>query len=147
MVEPSKDSREEEITVRLLFFGAARDAAAGHIEAELKLPVATKAADAFESVLTKYPDLRRFGRSLLFAVNQEYADKERIVENGDELASCLDQPPRGQAGLAEQRHAIALTQRHGFLADVERVMHGARRQHAVGALAMPVPIGRKRNSR
>jgi molybdopterin synthase catalytic subunit len=30
--------------------------------------------------------LRRFGRSLLFAVNQEYAEADRAVHDGDELA-------------------------------------------------------------
>jgi len=112
MVEPYKDSHEEEITVRLLFFGAARDAAGGQSEAELKLPATTKAADAFERVLTNYPDLRRFGRSLLFAVNQEYADKERIVESGDELAvfppvsggSASDTGTRGRGDAATQAH-------------------------------------------
>jgi molybdopterin synthase catalytic subunit len=37
-------------------------------------------------VLKKFPDLDRFGRSLLFAVNQEYARADREVQDGDELA-------------------------------------------------------------
>ena len=53
-------------------FGAARDAA-GHSEVDLSLHAPTDAANAFEQVLSAYPELRRFGRSLLFAVNQEYA--------------------------------------------------------------------------
>src|SRR5262245_3713040 len=86
MPEPSQSPSQQPITVRLLFFGAARDAAAGRSETEFTLPADIKAAEAFERVLSVFPDLRRFGRSLLFAVNQEYADKERVVENGDELA-------------------------------------------------------------
>jgi len=73
------------IKVRVLFFGAARDAA-GHSEVELTLAGPADAADAFEQILTIYPDLRRFGRSLLFAVNQEYAPRECQVQEGDELA-------------------------------------------------------------
>ncbi|MDQ6652522.1 MAG: MoaD/ThiS family protein, partial [Acidobacteriota bacterium] len=61
-----------EIKVRVLFFGAARDAA-GHSEVDFVLKRAATAANALEEVLEKFPALRRFGRSLLFAVNQEYA--------------------------------------------------------------------------
>lgn len=83
----SKDSANlaAEINVRVLFFGAARDAA-GETEVELTLAGPTDAAGAFAQVLTAYPELRRFGRSLLFAVNQEYAPRDCQVQNGDELA-------------------------------------------------------------
>ena len=80
------DTQGEEIRVTVLFFGAARDAA-GCDEAQVRLRSRTRAASAFEEVLAKYPDLRRFGRSLLFAVNQEYAkDANREIHEGDELA-------------------------------------------------------------
>ena len=74
-----------EIAVKVLFFGAARDAA-GQSEVDLNLQGNSTAANAFEQVLEKFPDLRRFGRSLLFAVNQEYATADREVHDGDELA-------------------------------------------------------------
>ncbi|HEY3040923.1 MAG TPA: molybdenum cofactor biosynthesis protein MoaE [Pyrinomonadaceae bacterium] len=74
-----------EITVRVLFFGAARDAV-GHGEVDFSLKGNSTAANAFEQVVEKFPDLRRFGRSLLLAVNQEYALADRVVEDGDELA-------------------------------------------------------------
>jgi molybdopterin converting factor subunit 1 len=73
------------IKVRVLFFGAARDVA-GRSEVDFTLPGPVNARDAFEQVLTAYPDLRRFGRSLLFAVNQEYAPVDLLVCDGDELA-------------------------------------------------------------
>lgn len=76
----------EGIRVSVLFFGGARDAA-GCDETRLILQRGARAADAFEEILRRYPDLRRFGRSLLFAVNQEYArDPEREIHEGDELA-------------------------------------------------------------
>ncbi len=80
---PMADQRQ--INVRLLFFGAARDAA-GLTEIDLSLHGPANAANAFEQVLSAYPQLRRFGRSLLFAVNQEYAQHDREISDGDELA-------------------------------------------------------------
>ena len=85
-----------EISVKVLFFGAARDAV-GHGEIDFNLERNSTAAKAFEQVLEKFPDLRRFGRSLLLAVNQEYASRDREVQDGDELA--LFPPVSGGAGL------------------------------------------------
>jgi molybdopterin synthase catalytic subunit len=76
---------KNEIAVRILFFGAARDAV-GHGEVDVRLHGAQTAESAFAEVLEKFPALRCFGRSLLFAVNQEYADANREVRDGDELA-------------------------------------------------------------
>ena len=74
-----------EIAVKVLFFGAARDAV-GQAEVDLVLKGKVTAAGAFAEVLERFPDLRRFGRSLLFAVNQEYAVGDQPVQSGDELA-------------------------------------------------------------
>ena len=84
--------------MKVLFFGAARDAV-GQGEVRLSLKGDTTAAIAFEQVLEKFPELRRFGRSLLLAVNQEYAPADREVRDGDELAMF---PPvsGGSAGSA-----------------------------------------------
>jgi len=83
------------LRVRVLFFGAARDAA-GLTEVELTFDGPLRAAAAFEQVLSAYPELRRFGRSLLFAVNQEYAPTEQEIHDGDELA--LFPPVSGGSG-------------------------------------------------
>ncbi len=73
------------ITVRVLFFGAARDAVGGdEIDFEIESPSA--AAGARAQLLSAYPALQRFGNSLLFAVNQEYAEPDREIHAGDELA-------------------------------------------------------------
>lgn len=71
-------------TVTVLFFGAARDIV-GQQEMKLELR-ATTAEASLQELLEKFPDLRRFGRSLLFAVNQEYAQPDREIKDGDELA-------------------------------------------------------------
>ena len=92
------------ITVKVLFFGAARDAV-GCGEVDFSLKGNSTAANAFEQLLEKFPDLRRFGRSLLFAVNQEYATADREVQDGDELA--VFPPVSGGASKATE------TQRHG----------------------------------
>jgi molybdopterin converting factor subunit 1 len=73
------------IAVKVLFFGAARDTV-GRTEVALSLKGNSTGANAFEQVLEAFPDLRRFGRSLLFAVNQEYAPMDREIREGDELA-------------------------------------------------------------
>lgn len=84
-IEEDEESKNRQISVRVLFFGAARDAV-GQSEVTLSLDGPAKAAVAFEQVLTRFPELRRFGRSLLFAINEEYASPDREVRAGDELA-------------------------------------------------------------
>jgi molybdopterin converting factor subunit 1 len=74
------------VQVRVLFFGAARETVGSD---ELAMSIASPATvgSAFEEVMTAFPALRqRFGRSLLFAVNEEYLPVDRPVNEGDELA-------------------------------------------------------------
>ena len=99
-IDKDDESKSRQISVRVLFFGAARDAV-GHSEVTLALDGPAKAAAAFEQVLAKFPELRRFGRSLLFAINEEYASADREVRAGDELA--LFPPVSGGSGDAETR--------------------------------------------
>jgi len=79
------DNNARGISVRVLFFGAARDAV-GYEEVNLELNSPANAANSLQQVLNAYPNLQRFGRSLLFAVNQEYALPDREIHDGDELA-------------------------------------------------------------
>ncbi|MEO6391458.1 MAG: molybdopterin converting factor subunit 1, partial [Pyrinomonadaceae bacterium] len=77
---------EPAVTVRLLFFGAARDEA-GSEDAELNLPASATVATARQSIFAAYPTLKeKFGRSLLIAVNQEYVAAESSINEGDEIA-------------------------------------------------------------
>ncbi|MDQ4120184.1 MAG: molybdenum cofactor biosynthesis protein MoaE [Acidobacteriota bacterium] len=72
--------------VTVLFFGAAKDAV-GAETVELDFPPQISAAEAFQQILQVYPALpEKFGKSLLFAVNQNYASGDETVRNGDELA-------------------------------------------------------------
>lgn len=74
------------VKIRVLFFGAARDVVSQN---PLPLSLAEDAptvASAFQHLVESYPALERFGRSLLFAVNQEYATPETALKDNDELA-------------------------------------------------------------
>jgi molybdopterin synthase catalytic subunit len=81
----NEPGRSEQIKIRVLFFGAARDVVGGSpLDISLNSPATV--ASAFENLVRHYPDLRRFGRSLLFAVNQEYAAADKHLKAEDELA-------------------------------------------------------------
>jgi molybdopterin synthase catalytic subunit len=73
------------IHVRLLYFGAAREEV-GRAEEQLEIHAPATAASVFAEVLEAHPALRRFGRSLLVAVNEEYAGTDARVSEGDEIA-------------------------------------------------------------
>lgn len=90
--------QDNTITVRVLFFGAARDAA-GQAEINLAIDSPIDVAGLRERLLSAYPDLLRFGRSLLFAVNQEYAEPNRPIQADDEVA--IFPPVSGGAEVAQ----------------------------------------------
>ncbi|HEY0547774.1 MAG TPA: molybdenum cofactor biosynthesis protein MoaE [Pyrinomonadaceae bacterium] len=95
-------NEETRIRVRVLFFGAARETV-GSEDVQLDLHAPATVESAFEDVLSRYPLLReRFGRSLLLAVNQEYAPRAREVREGDELAVF----PPVSGGAEDESHAV-----------------------------------------
>ena len=73
------------LKIRVLFFGAARDAVDA-TSMELSLDAPATVSSAFQKLVEKFSDLERFGRSLLFAVNEEYATPETRLQENDELA-------------------------------------------------------------
>ena len=75
----------ESVKIQVLFFGAARDVV-NENPFEITLEAPATVASAFQSLVKKFADLERFGRSLLFAVNQEYATQDTILKENDELA-------------------------------------------------------------
>ena len=81
----STSNKTNELRVKVLFFGAARDAV-GQSERELVLAGVTTSSQVMAKLIEQFPALGRFGTSLLFAVNQEYAREDREVNDGDELA-------------------------------------------------------------
>ena len=75
----------KQVSIRVLFFGAARDVVDRN-PLDLSLDEPATVASAFQSLVTKFSQLERFGRSLLFAVNQEYATPDTLLKENDELA-------------------------------------------------------------
>jgi len=73
------------VNIRVLFFGAARDAVEAN-QLDLALEAPATVASAFQSLKMRFSTLERFGRSLLFAVNQEYATPDTQLQENDELA-------------------------------------------------------------
>ena len=69
--------------VQVLFFGATADET-GEREIEFSFADETKANQAFAEIIEKFPRLKN--HKLLFAVNQEYANGDENLKNGDELA-------------------------------------------------------------
>ena len=90
------------IQLRVLLFGAAREAAGcGELLFEVSAPAT--AASVLEELLDARPALRRFGRSLLVAVNEEYAPPQREVRANDEVAVF----PPVSGGAAERDESAA----------------------------------------
>jgi MoaE-MoaD fusion protein len=73
------------VSIRVLFFGAARDVVDAN-PLDLSLDEPATVATAFQSLVQRFSQLERFGRSLLFAVNQEYATPDTLLKENDELA-------------------------------------------------------------
>jgi len=73
------------VNIRVLFFGAARDAVEAN-QLELAVDAPATVQSAFQSLKARFATLERFGRSLLFAVNQEYATPDTELKENDELA-------------------------------------------------------------
>jgi molybdopterin converting factor subunit 1 len=84
------------VLVRLLLFGAAREAAGGNEAQSFEVSAPATAASVLEEARARHPALARFGRSLLVAVNEEYAAPDREVRDGDEIA--IFPPVSGGAG-------------------------------------------------
>lgn len=75
----------EHVNVRVLFFGAARDVVEAN-SLDISLPAPATVASAFRQLVARFAKLERFGRSLLFAVNEEYATPDTVLNENDELA-------------------------------------------------------------
>ena len=74
-----------QIEVRVMFFGAAKDAA-GAESICVCIDHPATVSRLREAVYGGCPPVAQFGRSLFIAVNQEYALDEDPVKAGDEIA-------------------------------------------------------------
>jgi molybdopterin synthase catalytic subunit len=73
------------IKVTVLLFGRAREIA-GSSNLLLDLPASSTVAAAFARLKADHPKLGEMERSLLFAVNEEYANAAHLLKDGDRLA-------------------------------------------------------------
>src|SRR5215475_2283130 len=74
-----------EIKVTALLFGQAREWA-GSSSIDLVLPTPATVESAFETLRSMHPRLGEMRRSLLFAVNEEYAGLADPLTDGDRIA-------------------------------------------------------------
>src|SRR5215216_6222013 len=75
----------DRVSIRVLFFGAARDVVDNN-PLDLSLDAPATVSSAVQKLTQRFSELQRFGRSLLFAVNQEYATPDTSLKENDELA-------------------------------------------------------------
>jgi MoaE-MoaD fusion protein len=98
--KPMGEKQDNQIKVRLLFFGAARDVVSQE-EIEFVLNTPATVASAYAEIMDAFPALaEKFGRSILFAVNQSYEPAEKEIKEGDELA--IFPPVSGGSGEEEK---------------------------------------------
>jgi molybdopterin converting factor subunit 1 len=109
----NEPGRTEQIKIRVLFFGAARDVV-GDNSLDVSLNSPATVASVYENLVGRYPDLRRFGRSLLFAVNQEYATADKHLKTDDELAVF---PPVSGGAENEKRTETPIFETEGSNVD------------------------------
>lgn len=75
----------DKITITGLLFGQARELF-GQETVKLELEAPATVESAFSAIKSRQPKLGEMERSLLFAVNEEYADRSQSLADGDRLA-------------------------------------------------------------
>jgi molybdopterin synthase catalytic subunit len=71
--------------IHVKFFAILRDKT-GTAEAAVEVPDGTSAGGAVEAVTQRYPAAREVLARVAVAVNREYASRETVLRDGDELA-------------------------------------------------------------
>lgn len=71
--------------VRLRFFASLRERLKAS-EAERPLPDGATVGDLWTALCRERPDLDALGRSISFAVNREYVERDHVLADGDEVA-------------------------------------------------------------
>lgn len=80
-----RHSRMRAMKVRLLFFAVLRDIA-GTDERELTLREGTTARDVWFSLRNEFAKLADYIEPPMTAINEEYAEADQTLRDGDELA-------------------------------------------------------------
>ena len=95
--DPEREDRvrEDRVKVKVLLFGQAREFV-GVPTIDLELEVPATVDTAFAWLKSRHERLGKMERSLLFAVNEEYADRGQVLADGDRIA--ILPPVSGGAG-------------------------------------------------
>jgi len=73
------------LKVNLLYFSSIKDTL-GKSREEIELPEGSTISDLVEILENKYPQIFENLGSVMFAINEEYADKENPLKEGDTVA-------------------------------------------------------------
>jgi MoaE-MoaD fusion protein len=103
------------IRVTALLFGQAREFA-GATTLDLEVEAPATVATAFEALKSKHPKLAAMERSLLFAVNEEYALPSRPLDDQDRLAVL----PPVSGGAAPEDDYVEITREPIDIAGLRR---------------------------
>ena len=71
--------------VRVLFFGVTRDIT-GLQEECAEVRAGARVEDLFELYARRFPKLEAMARSLRWGVNQDFGERERVLQENDEVA-------------------------------------------------------------
>ncbi|MGH7177312.1 MAG: molybdopterin converting factor subunit 1 [Tepidisphaeraceae bacterium] len=71
--------------INVKLFAALRDRA-GTSEIVLELPIGASASAGMEAVVARHPAMRDLASRVAVAINREYAGRDTILHDGDELA-------------------------------------------------------------
>jgi molybdopterin synthase catalytic subunit len=94
-MEVTESTVANHLKITALLFGLAREVVGSqNVEVELEEPATVESA--FAELKRLHPKLAQMERSLLFAVNEEYSDRSRILGHGDRVA--ILPPVSGGAG-------------------------------------------------
>ena len=100
--------------VRILFFGVLKDLV-GRPSEEADFPEGADLRAVFDAVAARCPPLREMARSIVLALNREFADLSTGIEDGDEVAFLppvsggTEACPADPLEMAGNGHYFALT--------------------------------------
>lgn len=85
----------------------------GRAQEDLELAAGQRLSDVFDHYATAAPALRDFSRSILLSRNQEFAGRDQMVQDGDEIAFL---PPVSGGTAGPYTHEIADADTGNFFA-------------------------------
>jgi len=71
--------------VQVLFFASLREKTRLH-DTTLELASGCTVGELWNMLVERFPAIEPMGSSVSFAVNQEYADRDQVLSDGDEIA-------------------------------------------------------------